>query len=184
MALLLAVLLAAHELIVNPLLAAYEARAEEREDLVRRLEAYRRMSATRDAVEQRLEALEAGWREAELVFRAGNESRAEAAMQQRLAQVVGASGGRLIRSQMLPGRSEGPLYRVSARLQLRVESGALPQLLHGLHTALPYLTVEELSISGRVSQRAVLSNQIVPPLNVEIVVAGFAELGAEAADDA
>ena len=181
-ALLVGAALGLHELAVAPLLSAHEARAEERADLERRLEAYRRMSASRGPVEKRLAELEQRWRDEGLVFRAGNRSRAEASVQQHVARLVGASGGGLIRSQMLPGRTEDDLYRVSARLQLRVPGDTLPALLHGLQASLPYLVIDELSISARVSERGVLTAQVVPPLTVDMVVSGFAMLEEEVAD--
>ena len=171
-----------YELLVVPLTNAYEERATEIDELQHQLATFRRMGESRAGIEAGLARLETAWNSEGLLLEAANRSRAGAALQQQVAALVAASGGQLVRSQVLPGNSKDGVLRVSTRVTLAVPGEKLAGLLYELESARPYLLVDSLSITTRATQRGLNAGIAPTPLSVEMVTSGYADLPDEPAE--
>ena len=84
---------------------------------------------------------------------AQSTSLAAAELQERVKAVVEQTGSRLTSTRVLTPAEEGSFYRVAVNVRMRVTVEALQEVLHGLEGALPYMTVDNVTVLARRARR-------------------------------
>jgi general secretion pathway protein M len=173
---LAAAIAAAVAIVAVPLWLAHRHYDDALDDIGRRLERYERLAAARPALEQKLEAVRAlGSRKYFLKASAASLSAAE--VQERVRQLVEASGGRLISVQVGQPREDGRFRQVSVTVQLNANIVALRRILLAMETAEPYVFVDALTVRAQVPPGYKPQPGFEPEMFVQFEISGFAITG-------
>ncbi|WP_119459637.1 type II secretion system protein GspM [Rhodospirillaceae bacterium SYSU D60014] len=170
-ALLLAVLLAAHAVLVGPLLATLdrlESTWAENADL---LAHYRRVAAALGPLRKAQEDLEEDANTAPAYLTATSLTLAATELQNSLNSAVRHHGARLIGTRVLDPVEEGAFQRIGMRVTLTTTLAPLQAILYDLEAAVPFLFIDELVIQRQdigMPQRAETSASVAsdPQLDV------------------
>ena len=176
LALLAFVLLAVFQLVVAPMLAAYQEVARTIELSQGLLYRYRALSASRPQLAARLESVEKAAIGAVAYIPESSDSLAGAALQDHVRNIVERAGGELHSSQILPVESvnlEFSVRRVALKLMLLVEVGGLQNLIYDLETAQPFVLIRELTVISGPEARHRSDPGPKPMLEVRLQVYGF-----------
>ncbi len=138
---------------VAPLVAGYReadvAVSQAGELLVR----YRRIAASRPALQARLDELKARQSEIGIYLGGGTDSLAGARLQELVNKTVEAGGGRLRSVQILPAKIDGEFRRVGVRVQMTATVAQLARVLYALEAGRTFLFVDNLEVSNRRARR-------------------------------
>lgn len=177
LAILLALALAAHAFVVEPLIVSYGSYEDSIARSAELLERYRRIGASRRTLESRLTEARQRLSPAGLYIEAASDALVAAELQNRVKGVVEASGGKLDSTQILPARDESSFRRVGIRVQMTANVEPMQRVFHGLESATPYLFVDNLDIRRRVRRRRKSSRGQQPegesPLTVRFDLFGY-----------
>lgn len=143
------------------------------EDIDRRLVRYERLSASRPALEKKLEAVRAlGSRK--YFLKAGAASLSAAEIQDKVRQLVEGSGGRIISVQPAAPRDEGRFRQVTVTIQANANIMALRKILLQLETSEPYVFVDTLVVRAQVPPGFKPSPGMDPEMFIQFDITGFA----------
>jgi general secretion pathway protein M len=102
----------------------------------------------------------------------GTPALAGATMQQRLADTIANTGGRLLESQVLPSDTSGSEPgRVDFQVSFETRIAGLQQALFDVETGVPVLFVRNLSLRALEGEGSDLDTD--PTLRVELTVSGY-----------
>jgi general secretion pathway protein M len=179
--LLLAVGLAAYQLLVLPVAAAYREAAEAIERSQGLLQRYRTLAAQRDELARLVAQQEEMAALSEAYLGGQSDALAAAALQDQVRRAIERAGGELRSTQILPARAAdnaAGVRRASLRLQLGVDIEGLETLLYQLEAGEPYLFIDQITIrEGRVRRgRADVAPD--PTLDVSLEIYGYWRSGA------
>jgi general secretion pathway protein M len=179
--LLLAVGLAAYQLLVLPVAAAYREAAEAIERSQGLLQRYRTLAAQRDELARLVAQQEEMAARSEAYLGGQSDALAAAALQDQVRRAIERAGGELRSTQILPARAAenaAGVRRASLRLQLGVDIEGLETLLYQLEAGEPYLFIDQITIrEGRVRRgRADVAPD--PTLDVSLEIYGYWRSGA------
>jgi hypothetical protein len=104
-----------------------------------------------------------------LMLPIGSDSAAIAALQERLAQLLGAAGAQASSVEALPALPLAGTRQIGVRAQFAADTPGLAAILHGIEDARPLLIVTALNVRARSSRAVGTPN----PLDVEIELYGF-----------
>jgi general secretion pathway protein M len=155
LALLVFLSVAAFQLIVAPLLAAYPDVASRIEQSQALLHRYRGLSAERPQLSARLESVKDALANNVAYLKGPSDTLAGAELQNQVRSIVEDTGGELHSSQVLPVRSIDPeilLREVGLKFKVLVEIEGLQDLLYELETAQPWMFIEDITILRKESQ--------------------------------
>ena len=173
-ALSLGVLVGLYAFALAPLAASYgetEQAISEARDL---LDRYRRIAASRPALQARLDELTARQSEIGIYLGGGTDALAGADLQELVNKTVEAGGGRLRSIQILPVKTDGEFRRVGVRVQMTATVTQLVKVLYALEAGRTFLFVDNLEVSNRRARRR--RNQPVdmdPTLLVRLDLSGY-----------
>ncbi len=151
--LLVAVLVAVYAFTVAPLVAGYgetERAISQAADL---LDRYRRVAASRNLLQARLDELAGRQSESGIYLGGGTDALAGAELQERVNKTVEANGGRLRSVQILPVKTDGDFRRVGVRVQMNATVAQLASVLYALEAGRTFLFVDNLEVSNRRARR-------------------------------
>lgn len=156
---------------------------------VDQVQRYQRVLATLPALRAELEQVDANQELKAFYFDAPTPALAGAELQRRLQEIVRGAAGRLISTQLLPGRQdeERGAQRVQVRAQLQGSTETLFDVLFEIEQARPFIFVDQLSVRSaarrdrpgavrRRIRRAALDGQH-GQLTMRVDVFGFAVQG-------
>jgi general secretion pathway protein M len=149
--LLLVLGLGLHVALAGPLLALFDAREaqlEEMRSLIRRVE---RGAAEAPALERELATLRASGDIASLTFVASSDAVAAANLQSTLSALAETKGGRLASTEYLAAQTAGQFRRIGVRVALAGDLAMLTAMLAGIEAARPPLFVDNLEIHSNLS---------------------------------
>jgi general secretion pathway protein M len=148
-ALLLVAVLVALELVVAPVWRTYfgnrQSIGQYRDDIER----FSRLATQAEGLEEALGKLQQSDTLSRFVLDEESETRAAAALQERLKQVVTGSGGSLTSTQVLPAEQREGFNRITVNVRMAVSTEALQGVLYELESGLPYLMVDQVLILSR-----------------------------------
>ncbi len=173
-ALSLGVLVGLYAFALAPLTASYgetEQAISQARDL---LDRYRRIAASRPALQTRLNELTTRQSEIGIYLGGGTDALAVADLQELVNKTVEAGGGRLRSIQILPVKTDGAFRRVGVRVQMTATVTQLVRVLYALEAGRTFLFVDNLEVSNRRARRR--RNQPVdmdPTLLVRLDLSGY-----------
>jgi general secretion pathway protein M len=146
--------LAAYQLLVLPVAAAYRDAGQAIEHTQGLLQRYRVLAAQRDELAEQVARQEEVAGRSEAYLEGQSDALAAAALQDQVRRAIERAGGELRSTQILPARpaDNAPgVRRASLRLQLGVDIEGLETLLFELEAGEPYLFIDQITIrEGRV----------------------------------
>ena len=180
-ALLLAVLMAAHALVVGPLLAVFDRLNTTWAENADLLAHYHRVSATLGALQMAREDLEDDANVAPAYLTTTSLTLAATELQNRLNSAVQRHGARLIGTRILDPVEDGAFQRIGMRVTLTTTLAPLQRILYELEAAVPFLFIDGLVIQrqvSRTSQRAEIPSPAAsdPPLDVSFDLLAYRRL--------
>lgn len=173
-ALLVLAILAAHILIVAPLIALYEARETRLDMLATRALRVAAQHGSGDDAARRLAALESAGTARAIFWPGATEAVAAAALQEQMRALLAQSGAQVETTEALPSTIDGALPRIALKLRFSGDIDQVSRVIHGVETLRPALVVDRLAIRTQNSARS-----DAPELSVELQLSGFAEPGAK-----
>ena len=161
--------------IVWPLWAKHQEISSTVDELVFRIQRYKRIIASRDLIfgqvdETRRQIAGQGY-----LSEQETEAMASAEMQQFIKNTISTAGGNLTSTQVLPQKDEGKLIRFGVKLRLSATMEMLRNILYEIEVSKPLLVVEQLDITPVRGRRNPKTRQFEPSdqLNVNLTVVSF-----------
>ena len=151
--LLLAVILAAYQLAVAPLLTAYADSDRQIAEVEDQLARFSRIAQLRPAYEEQMKELGQRLAAGGIYLKGETDSLSGAELQARISGLIERSGGRVRSIQILPAGEDEGFRKVGARVQLTATLGALEKVLYSLEAAKPFVFIENLDIKNRRARR-------------------------------
>ncbi len=179
-ALSLGVLAGLYAFALAPLAASYDETEQAIFQTQDQLDRYRRIAASRTALEARLDKLTARQSKIGIYLSGGTDALAGADLQELVNKTVEAGRGRLRSIQILPVETDGEFRRVGVRAQMTVTAAQLVKILYALEAGRTFLFVDKLEVSNRRARRR--RNQPVdmdPTLLVRLDLSGYLRPEAE-----
>lgn len=170
---LIAVLAGFGTAVAMPLLALKRAHEETVADLKARITRLQAVNARRSALESRLTAMEASDRTSERLLSEDSAPLAAAALQSRVKALAERSGSALTSSQVQAATQDALFERVSLRLQMDGDIGALHRFMTLLQSETPSIFVNSLQISAA-SRGRNAANDIYSPVPLQWAVEVYA----------
>jgi general secretion pathway protein M len=179
--LLVAALLGSYVLVVVPLLTSYEENAEAIERAESLLQRQQALAAQQPQLVERLEEERAQAEAVSGYLDGPSDALAAAQLQDRVKEVVEASGGELRSTRILPAEdvdASPGTRRTSLRVQLIVNIEGLAEILYGLEAGEPYVLIDELMVRTQRERRRRRRNETQvadhePLLDVSLELSGF-----------
>lgn len=172
-ALLVAVVLAAWSLLVEPMIAEYRNQSLSAEQNAALLQGYRRVSAGRDQVEAAGLRLRREPSSGGHFLKGDSVDLAAAELQNDVKELITANGGSLKSMTPIPSRDQENFAKVAIRVIMLGETETLQSVLHALESADPYLFVERLDVSARRGRRRREDAPVIVQTQVRFDVFGY-----------
>jgi general secretion pathway protein M len=176
LALLLAALFGAYQLILLPVIAAWREAESTIEQAQTLLQRYRALAEQRVQLAERVSAQEDLAASASGYLSGPSDALAAAALQDRVKSVIEGAEGELRSTQILPAKaleSGVPVRRTALRIQFAVSVEGLQEVLYELETGEPYLFIDDLNIREQRVRRRRNAPDPEPMLDVSIEVSGY-----------
>jgi len=146
---LLAVAFAVWALIANPLMALQVQNARAIEGTKQLIAGFSRAAADRPRLQESLKAIEGRQTGQGKLLASKNADLAAAELQQRLKQVIGASGGTAESISILQPEDRASFRKITLRVAVASNTVALQKILHALENSAPYLYIQNLDVRLR-----------------------------------
>jgi general secretion pathway protein M len=151
--LLIAIVMGAYFLVVDPLISAYEVNSDAVTQLSAALERYRAAGQQLPQRQAALQALRTADSAREGFLQGANDNLVAATMQSRIKSEAEAARGELRSTQILPAVDEGKLHRIAIRAQMTVTLEAAQKVFYGIEASAPYLFLDNVVMNARASIR-------------------------------
>ncbi len=178
LAILAALVWAAHAFAVVPLSARfrlYEESIARSEELVQR---YRRIGASRPVLESQLAEARRRLSPEGLYLAAASDALVAADLQNRVKAIVEQRDGKLSSTEIVPARDEGQVRRIGIRVKMTATTEDLQEIFHGLEAAKPYLFIDDVVLRIRSARRGKnKTSQAESTLTVGFELFGYTRAG-------
>jgi hypothetical protein len=128
--------------IALPVAAMFEGQADDRDQALAQLAAYRAQEARRPALAARLAALQEGAKSVPGLLTASNAALAQAELQSDMKELIDRNGGSLLSAQLLPPTQVKGFDSVSIEYDLTIPLGRFSSLVYAVETHTPYYFVD------------------------------------------
>ncbi len=145
----LAVFGAGYLMVAEPLLANWRATKDQVARAAVLIERFRRVGATRPALEKQMAALRRRQSSGVGYLTGASDTIAGAALQNRVKRIGEKSGAKINSSQILPTKTENGLRRIGVKLRLEADIAALQKFLHRLESGRPLLFLDKMQVRKR-----------------------------------
>lgn len=182
-ALLLAALLGAYQLIFMPVLAAWQQTESTIGQAQALLQRYRALAEQRAQLAERVSAQEEAAETVSGYLTGPSDALAAAALQDRVKSVIERAEGELRSTQILPAQAVEigvPARRTALRIQFGISVEGLQEVLYELETGEPYLFIDDLNIRERRVRRRRNAPETDPVLDVSVEISGYVRVEAPA----
>ena len=189
LAILMLLLLAAYQLIVQPALDLYKANDQRVTQMSNLLERYQRLATSQSLIADRLADIKEQGSSADGYWAGPSDALAAAQMQDRVSLVIEAHGGEVVSVQIInETTAEGSSSTRQAELGLRLATtmAGLAAIVHDLETTMPYMFIDRLIVTPERKRRASEANggpAVEPKLDVRLNVFGYVQQADLASDD-
>ncbi|MGH1482977.1 MAG: type II secretion system protein GspM [Geminicoccales bacterium] len=177
LAILLALVLAANQFVLQPLSASYRDDQAEIAKSRELLQRYRALAAERPGLIERLASLEADVESSAAYLEGGSDALAAAALQDRVADTIEIAGADIKSIRSLPAvdvEHRPDLQKTGLQLLFAGDIDSLAEALYELEAMDLLLSVSRLEVRAAAEGRAKNPVQVTPKLDVRIDVHGFA----------
>jgi general secretion pathway protein M len=174
--LLAAALAGGYLLIVAPVLHAYRDNAAAIEQAETLLQRQRALAAQRPLLLARIEEEQEQAEALAGYVQGPSDALAAAQLQDRLKAVIGAAGGELLSTRILPAEAvetSPGTRRTALQVQMVVTIAGLAEILYGLESGQPYVLIDELSVRNQRERRRRGETETEPMLDVNLRLSGF-----------
>ncbi|GAB4261560.1 MAG: hypothetical protein Kow0065_12130 [Methylomicrobium sp.] len=175
LSLLVLVMLVVGGLLVVPLVDKAVALSEEKDDLIFRLERYKRMVDRKAAVMESTAKIKTDYDNLGYFSSRGTEALASADLQNFVKTVIAEAGGQLTSTQVLPSKNEGDFWLIAVKVRMNGDVETLRSVLYRIETAIPLYAIDEIDIRPVRGRRNPLTRMIEPSnkLNVSFQISSF-----------
>jgi general secretion pathway protein M len=173
LAILLLLVVGLYVLVIDPLVAEYQANRDAVEQLSAALGRYRAAGLRLPEREQALESLRKADPVREGFLQGANDNLIAANIQARVKSITEAARGELRSTQSLPALDEGKLHRIAIRAQMTVTLGAAQKVFYGIESGTPYLFLDNVVMNARVGLRRRGEADDNPLIDVQFDVFGY-----------
>jgi general secretion pathway protein M len=173
LAILVGLAAGAYGFVAAPLLEDYSESLDAIAQRGLELERYRRAAAELPQRQAELAALRQRRAAGAGFLAGGNEAVVAAGLQNRLRGIVGASGGELKSTQVLPPEDEAGARRIAVRGELTGTLAAVQRMVYALESGTPLLFVDNLSIHVDLAEESYRGQGLDPILDVRLDVYGY-----------
>jgi len=146
-------------LVALPLAAMFRAQAEDREEALAQLEAYRAEEARRPALQARLAALQEGAKSVPGLLTATSAALAQARLQSEMKELIDRNGGSLLSAQLLPPTKVKGFDSVAIQYDVTIPLSRFSGLVYAVETHVPYYFVDSADFVMPPNWRANLAQQ-------------------------
>ncbi|MCK5191111.1 MAG: type II secretion system protein M [Methylococcales bacterium] len=173
--LLVLVLLLVIFVVISPLVSTGLEYYEQKQELAFRLQRSINIVARKDSVAENVERIKQQYQQQNYFSTRDTEALTSADLQKFIKTAISQAGGQLTSTQVLPGRNEDGLNRVTVKVRMSGDIEALRSVLHDIESSVPILIVDQIDIRpvrgkrNRKTRKIESSNQ----LNINFQVAGF-----------
>jgi hypothetical protein len=133
-------------LVALPLAAMFRAQAEDREEALAQLEAYRTEEARRPALAARLAALQEGAKSVPGLLTATSAELAQARLQSEMKGLIDKNGGSLLSAQLLAPTKVKGFDSVAIQYDLTIPLSRFSELVYAVETHVPYYFVDSADL--------------------------------------
>jgi general secretion pathway protein M len=132
--------------IVGPVVDAWQARSDHREQSLRLLGAYRRATESVPALKAEVADLQQRDRTQHGLLEGASVPLIGAKLQNDIKRIVEAQAGQVASTQALPPLRDGAFEKIAVRVDFRVSTDALAKVAYALEAATPPLLIENVSV--------------------------------------
>lgn len=170
--LLAALLLAAHALVISPLVDGWLSLASAIEETRELASGYERAIGAKSRIAAELETLRGERPDPSWFVTGETDALAAAALQDHATALISAAGAGMRSIQPLPAEDEGGLKRVTLIVELEATTTSLTRLIYTLEAEAPYLFIDQLQASSRIGTPE--EPESAPVLDVRLTIYGYA----------
>ena len=173
--LLVLVLLLVIFVVISPLVSTGLEYYEQKQELAFRLQRSINIVARKDSVAENVERIKQQYQQQNYFSTRDTEALTSADLQKFIKTAISKAGGQLTSTQVLPGRNEDGLNRVTVKVRMSGDIEALRSVLHDIESSVPVMIVNQIDIRpvrgkrNRKTRKIESSNK----LNINFQVAGF-----------
>ncbi len=173
--LLVLVLLLVIFVVIAPLVSTGLEYYEQKQELAFRLQRSKNIVIRKDSVVENIERIKQQYQQQNYFSTRDTEALTSADLQKFIKTAISQAGGQLTSTQVLPGRNEDGLNRVTVKVRMSGDIEALRSVLHDIESSVPILIVDQIDIRpvrgkrNRKTRKIESSNQ----LNINFQIAGF-----------
>lgn len=147
--LLVVAILAGYTYLIEPMVIGYTETGNQIEEMRDQLTRFERAAATRPALAKQMKDFEVQQQSQGYLLSGTTDALAAASLQDRVHDLIVASGGALDSIEPMPGVEEHGLTRITLHVQMTGTSTTLFDVLYALEAGKPILFVENLEIRGQ-----------------------------------
>ena len=152
-------------------MASYD---EEASSIADRIGRYQNLIANKPVLEEQLQALRKNQNQQGIFLTAPTAELAAANLQKQAKDAVSKAGGTLVSTQNLQADGKSAQGKVSVRVRLKGDVGALLGVLHNIESAHPLAFVENLTIKSRRTVKGRRKNRVTTySLDVSFDLVGY-----------
>lgn len=129
-----------------PVAAMFRAQAEDRQQALAQLEAYRTEEARRPGLASRLAALQQGAKSVPGLLTASSPALAQAQLQSDMKEMIDRNGGSLLSAQLLPPTKVKGFDSVAIQYDLTIPLSRFSGLVYAVETHVPYYFVDSADL--------------------------------------
>jgi hypothetical protein len=129
-------------LVALPAAALFEGQAEDRNEALAQLAAYRAQEAQRPALAARLAALQEGAKSVPGLLTASSAALAQAQLQSDMKELIDRAGGSLLSAQLLPPTKVKGFDSVAIEYDVTIPLSRFSGLVYGVETHTPYYFID------------------------------------------
>ena len=173
--LLVLVLLLVIFVVIAPLVSTGLEYYEQKQELAFRLQRSKNIVIRKDSVVENIERIKQQYQQQNYFSTRDTEALTSADLQKFIKTAISQAGGQLTSTQVLPGRNEDGLNRVTVKVRMSGDIEALRSVLHDIESSVPILIVDQIDIRpvrgkrNRKTRKIESSNK----LNINFQIAGF-----------
>ena len=173
--LLVLVLLLVIFVVISPLVSTGLEYYEQKQELAFRLQRSINIVARKDSVAENVERIKQQYQQQNYFSTRDTEALTSADLQKFIKTAISKAGGQLTSTQVLPGRNEDGLNRVTVKVRMSGDIEALRSVLQDIESSMPVMIVDQIDIRPVRGKRNRKTRRIEPSnkLNINFQVAGF-----------
>lgn len=148
---------------------------EEKNDLMFRLERYKRIVERKDAVIESTAKIKDDYNNLGYFSQQGTEALASADLQKFIKTAIAEADGQLTSTQVLPSKNDDGFVRIAVKVRMNGDMETLRSVLYRIESSVPLYAIDEIDIRPERGRRNRITRMIEPSnkMNVSFQVSSF-----------